>query len=692
MINDYTIFDNSMNGIKTLSDGISIIENGIITSNTAHINTINGSIGNFSNLTSQELTNHNNDILSNISRITALESVDNEARLITLETTQNELIDDFIENTQDIGTNIINIASNVTNISKNASDIAQNTSNININFADIADNKIKIFNNTNDIITNASDIEGIETLISPLLIGDFAFDIIVLDITQDNNSIIQTGVTSNILHKTTISELIVLDSIILPPYIEIIGSNHSDIMEFDSSGYILQDIATPNINTNIFRNSYFTNILVGGIIQDSGTTSLKKLFVEDIILNWGLNSFYITDNINDPMNNNYFRIQHFTNNTTYFDSSGNIHFRNKDRTLTNMDLNQDGELNVRSNLIVPQINSGSIRTNYVILPPNINAVYISTNSNTPGDGQYYRMRMEGDGRVFINSTGTIVFRSSANATNFSIFQSGNVTIRGNIDSPTINNLQSQIDDIDTLTTSLQTQIDNIVASESVETISIGSVTTSEPSTDATIINVGTSTDIILNFSIPRGNQGLQGDQGGQGSTGSKGERGSRGATGSRGSNGSDGNSLVATAAAVSAAGSAGVASGAAAASAASAAAAVSTASAALGLSQANLARIQALEVEVTTLNLLVDLHTSQITALTSVDNTQQAQILDLQILTDEQQETIILQQEQLTAQQTQINGIILINDTQQIEIDELQTQVNTFGFSSRSNNNYVSQF
>ena len=94
----------------------------------------------------------------------------------------------------------------------------------------------------------------------------------------------------------------------------------------------------------------------------------------------------------------------------------------------------------------------------------------------------------------------------------------------------------------------------------------------------------------------------------------------------------------------------------------------------------------------TTLNLLVDLHTSQITALTSLDNTQQAQILDLQILTDEQQETIILQQEQLTAQQTQINGIILINDTQQIEIDELQTQVNTFGFSSRSNNNYVSQF
>jgi hypothetical protein len=45
------------------------------------------------------------------------------------------------------------------------------------------------------------------------------------------------------------------------------------------------------------------------------------------------------------------------------------------------------------------------------------------------------------------------------------------------------------------------------------TIHIGSVTTGEPGTDADVQNVGTATDAVLNFVIPRGAQGVPGSVG-----------------------------------------------------------------------------------------------------------------------------------------------------------------------------------
>ena len=57
------------------------------------------------------------------------------------------------------------------------------------------------------------------------------------------------------------------------------------------------------------------------------------------------------------------------------------------------------------------------------------------------------------------------------------------------------------------------------------TIQIGSVETVEPYENAMVENVGTSEDVVLNFKIPKGEQGVEGKIGPQGLIGPKGEKG-----------------------------------------------------------------------------------------------------------------------------------------------------------------------
>ena len=54
------------------------------------------------------------------------------------------------------------------------------------------------------------------------------------------------------------------------------------------------------------------------------------------------------------------------------------------------------------------------------------------------------------------------------------------------------------------------------------TISVGTVTTSQPGTNATVTNSGSSSAAILNFTIPQGPQGAAGTPGAQGTPGQRG--------------------------------------------------------------------------------------------------------------------------------------------------------------------------
>lgn len=66
------------------------------------------------------------------------------------------------------------------------------------------------------------------------------------------------------------------------------------------------------------------------------------------------------------------------------------------------------------------------------------------------------------------------------------------------------------------------------------TMEVGTVTTGAPGSSATIVNVGTPSAAILDFEIPRGDQGIQGIQGIQGDKGDKGDKGDQGDPGPSG--------------------------------------------------------------------------------------------------------------------------------------------------------------
>ena len=63
------------------------------------------------------------------------------------------------------------------------------------------------------------------------------------------------------------------------------------------------------------------------------------------------------------------------------------------------------------------------------------------------------------------------------------------------------------------------------------TIDVGTTTTTDPGTNASVTNVGTNENVILNFSIPRGATGPTGPQGLQGEVGATGPTGPTGAAG-----------------------------------------------------------------------------------------------------------------------------------------------------------------
>ena len=82
------------------------------------------------------------------------------------------------------------------------------------------------------------------------------------------------------------------------------------------------------------------------------------------------------------------------------------------------------------------------------------------------------------------------------------------------------------------------------------TIKVGTVSTGNPGTNATVVNAGTTNAAVFNFTIPRGATGATGPQGpagakgATGDTGPQGPAGAKGATGERGPAGANGTSAA----------------------------------------------------------------------------------------------------------------------------------------------------
>ena len=72
------------------------------------------------------------------------------------------------------------------------------------------------------------------------------------------------------------------------------------------------------------------------------------------------------------------------------------------------------------------------------------------------------------------------------------------------------------------------------------TITVGSVTTAQPGTQATVTNTGTPEAAVLDFAIPQGATGAAGAAGATGATGATGPTGAAGAAGATGATGATG--------------------------------------------------------------------------------------------------------------------------------------------------------
>lgn len=71
-------------------------------------------------------------------------------------------------------------------------------------------------------------------------------------------------------------------------------------------------------------------------------------------------------------------------------------------------------------------------------------------------------------------------------------------------------------------------------------VDVGETTTGEPGTQASVTNSGDTTNVVLNFTIPRGDKGEKGDTGAQGPQGPQGPQGLQGLPGADGERGPEG--------------------------------------------------------------------------------------------------------------------------------------------------------
>lgn len=92
--------------------------------------------------------------------------------------------------------------------------------------------------------------------------------------------------------------------------------------------------------------------------------------------------------------------------------------------------------------------------------------------------------------------------------------------------------KTEMDVVATALTDLDRRID-----ESIQSIEVGTVTTGSPGSSAQVTNVGTDTDVVLNFTIPKGDKGDKGEPGEQGPKGDKGPQGIPGPQGPKGEDG-----------------------------------------------------------------------------------------------------------------------------------------------------------
>jgi hypothetical protein len=279
MIGDYTIYERSMNGVKTLSDGISYITNGTATHDTITYNNLIQSGDQLTILTNDTVTTVNVDCNTldatntNIGTVNA--NIVDCNRFYVRDISENVVVD-FNGSTNNLSFNGISNFNNTINITNK--DVVQ-TQTGKITQSGTNANSLKD-TNINGFLTVGSNItqNGGSTSLK--------------DVTCDNltiragKSITQSGTgTNNIFSGTsTIKDLIILDSVVFPSSVVVPGTTTSGDIVMQNDSVIIQDLTVePSGKTNILRTTRTLDLEVDGdldMIKGGATATLKNTIIQ----------------------------------------------------------------------------------------------------------------------------------------------------------------------------------------------------------------------------------------------------------------------------------------------------------------------------------------------------------------------------------------------------------------------------
>jgi len=279
MIGDYSVLEKSMNGVKTLSDGISIISDGVAThENVIYTDYIKSE---------DEKTTILNDTITtetiNVNDINALNIFGDDISTSVLNcdylyvNNVNNPLQDVLEVNGNINklkvygqtefTNTVNVIN--TNVSQTQGGTIQQTG---TNFNTLKDTKINGFL---EVGSNITQTGGSTTL------KDVTCDNITMNA---NRGITQSGTgSSNTLGSTTVTNLTITGSVVFPSEVEIPGTTTTDDIIMNGDSVITQDITVSTTKFNKFRYTKTLDLDVDGNLTQTkanATATLKNTTIQ----------------------------------------------------------------------------------------------------------------------------------------------------------------------------------------------------------------------------------------------------------------------------------------------------------------------------------------------------------------------------------------------------------------------------
>jgi hypothetical protein len=279
MIGDYTVYERSMNGVKTLSDGISYITDGEATHTTITYTDFLQSSDQLTILTNDTVTSVNvicDTLTADTTSIQTVNATTVDCDRLYVRDASNNIVVDFNGATNNLAFNGISNFNNTINVT-NKNIVQTQTGEINQTGTGTNDLKDTNINGFLVVGSNITQSGGSTSL------KDVTCDNLTM---RSGKSITQSGtsVSNTFAGTSTIKDLIILDSVIFPSSVVVPGTTTTDDIVMEDDSVIIQDLTVePSGKTNIFRNTKTLDLEVDGdldMIKGGSTATLKNTIIQ----------------------------------------------------------------------------------------------------------------------------------------------------------------------------------------------------------------------------------------------------------------------------------------------------------------------------------------------------------------------------------------------------------------------------